>query len=100
MQLIIFWMNYEKGGFYNWRNRAGWLIFGRILIGKGYEVHGLKRRASSFNTSRIDHIYQDLQSESPQFFLHYGDLTDSSNLIRLVLILGISDKKNKEWLRL
>ena len=55
-----------------------------FLLDKGYEVHGLKRRASSFNTSRIDHIYQDLHSESPQFFLHYGDLTDSSNLIRLI----------------
>ena len=51
---------------------------------KGYEVHGIKRRASSFNTERVDHIYQDPHEENPNFFLHYGDLTDSSNLIRIL----------------
>ena len=55
-----------------------------LLIGKGYEVHGLKRRSSSFNTERIDHLYQDLQYENKNFFLHYGDLTDSTNLIRIL----------------
>ncbi|WP_286263342.1 GDP-mannose 4,6-dehydratase [Thalassotalea atypica] len=55
-----------------------------FLLAKGYEVHGIKRRASSFNTERIDHIYQDLHSESPNLFLHYGDLTDTSNLTRLL----------------
>ncbi|WP_016672199.1 GDP-mannose 4,6-dehydratase, partial [Yersinia pestis] len=55
-----------------------------FLLEKGYEVHGIKRRASSFNTSRIDHIYQDRHETNPRFFLHYGDLTDTSNLIRLV----------------
>ncbi|ANI28367.1 GDP-mannose 4,6-dehydratase [Yersinia entomophaga] len=55
-----------------------------FLLEKGYEVHGIKRRASSFNTSRVDHIYQDRHEENPRFFLHYGDLTDTSNLIRLV----------------
>lgn len=55
-----------------------------LLLEKGYEVHGLKRRASSFNTERVDHIYQDAHDESPQFFLHYGDLTDTSNLTRLI----------------
>lgn len=54
-----------------------------LLLSKGYQVHGMKRRASSFNTSRIDHIYQDIH-ESTNFKLHYGDLSDSSNLIRLV----------------
>ncbi len=54
-----------------------------LLLSKGYEVHGMKRRASSFNTSRIDHLYQDIHKDSP-FKLHYGDLSDSSNLIRLV----------------
>ena len=54
------------------------------LLNKGYEVHGLKRRSSSFNTSRIDHIYQDPHLESRNFFLHYGDITDSSNLHKLV----------------
>ena len=54
-----------------------------LLLSKGYEVHGMKRRASSFNTSRIDHLYQDIH-ENSNFKLHYGDLSDSSNLIRLV----------------
>ncbi|EOF8197435.1 GDP-mannose 4,6-dehydratase [Yersinia enterocolitica] len=55
-----------------------------FLLSKGYEVHGIKRRASSFNTNRVDHIYQDRHETNPRFFLHYGDLTDSSNLIRLI----------------
>jgi len=55
-----------------------------FLIEKGYEVHGIKRRASSFNTARVDHIYQDSNFEDSVFKLHYGDLTDSSNLIRLL----------------
>ncbi|QFU74635.1 GDP-mannose 4,6-dehydratase [Halioglobus maricola] len=55
-----------------------------FLLEKGYEVHGIKRRASSFNTERIDHIYQDPQTENQQFILHYGDLTDSSNITRII----------------
>ena len=55
-----------------------------FLLDKGYEVHGIKRRASSFNTQRIDHIFQDVHEAHPQFFLHYGDLTDSSNLTRIM----------------
>ena len=55
-----------------------------LLLGKGYEVHGIKRRSSSFNTQRIDHIYQDVHKSDKNFILHYGDLTDSSNLIRLI----------------
>jgi GDPmannose 4,6-dehydratase len=55
-----------------------------FLLAKGYEVHGIKRRASSFNTQRVDHIYEDPHVEHQRFILHYGDLTDSSNLIRIV----------------
>ena len=55
-----------------------------FLLAKGYEVHGLKRRASLFNTERIDHIYQDPHAPEPNFFLHYGDLTDTSNLTRIL----------------
>lgn len=55
-----------------------------LILSKGYEVHGIKRRASSFNTQRIDHIYQDPHTPSAQFSLHYGDLTDSTNLIRII----------------
>lgn len=55
-----------------------------FLLGKDYEVHGIKRRASLFNTARVDHIYQDRHEDNPNFFLHYGDLTDTSNLVRLV----------------
>lgn len=55
-----------------------------FLLDKGYEVHGVKRRSSRFNTSRIDHLYQDPHEENVRFFLHYGNMTDSSNLLRLV----------------
>jgi len=55
-----------------------------LLLEKGYEVHGVKRRASSFNTNRIDHLYQDPHEENPKLVLHYGDLTDSTNLIRII----------------
>lgn len=55
-----------------------------FLFDKGYEVHGIKRRASSFNTDRIDHLYQDPQEADRRFTLHYGDLTDATNLIRIV----------------
>jgi len=55
-----------------------------FLLAKGYEVHGIKRRSSLFNTGRIDHIYEDPHNPSPHFILHYGDLTDSSSLIHIV----------------
>jgi GDPmannose 4,6-dehydratase len=55
-----------------------------LLLSKGYEVHGVKRRSSSFNTHRIDQIYQDPHSQDSDFFLHYGDMTDATNLIRIV----------------
>jgi GDPmannose 4,6-dehydratase len=55
-----------------------------FLLGKGYEVHGVKRRASLFNTDRIDHLYQDPHEPERNFMLHYGDLTDSTNLIRII----------------
>lgn len=56
----------------------------RLLLDKGYEVHGVKRRSSLFNTQRVDAVYQDAHVENRRFFLHYGDLTDSANIIRLV----------------
>jgi GDPmannose 4,6-dehydratase len=55
-----------------------------FLLQKGYEVHGIKRRSSSFNTERIDHLYQDPHEKDRKFFLHYGDMTDATNLIRIV----------------
>ena len=55
-----------------------------LLLEKGYEVHGIKRRASSFNTQRIDHLYMDLHEKNVDFKLHYGDLTDSTNIIRII----------------
>jgi len=55
-----------------------------LLLAKGYQVHGVKRRSSSFNTARVDHLYQDPHEGPTEFFLHYGDLTDATNLIRLV----------------
>lgn len=55
-----------------------------LLLSKGYEVHGLKRRSSSFNTGRVDHLYRDPHEKNVKFFLHYGDLTDSTNVIRVI----------------
>ena len=54
------------------------------LLSKDYEVHGIKRRASSFNTQRIDHLYQDPHIDNPNLFLHYGDLSDSTNLMHII----------------
>ena len=54
-----------------------------FLLSKGYEVHGIKRRSSSFNTERIDHLYEDPHENEPKLILHYGDLTDSTNLLRI-----------------
>src|SRR6201996_7658533 len=59
-------------------------LLAELLLTKGYEVHGVKRRSSSLNTDRVDHLYQDVHEHDLRFFLHYGDLTDSTNLIRLV----------------
>ncbi len=55
-----------------------------FLLGKGYTVHGIKRRSSSFNTARVDHLYRDLHESDVHFFMHYGDLTDATNLIRII----------------
>ena len=55
-----------------------------FLLKKGYTVHGIKRRASLFNTDRIDHLYQDPHIENQRFILHYGDMTDSTNLVRII----------------
>ena len=60
------------------------MYLAELLLAKGYEVHGIKRRASLFNTDRIDHLYQDPHAEDRRLFLHYGDLTDATNLIRVV----------------
>src|SRR5690348_9980928 len=55
-----------------------------LLLDKGYTVHGIKRRSSSFNTVRIEHLYEDPHAAHPRFFLHYGDLTDATSLIRII----------------
>ena len=59
-----------------------------FLLGKGYEVHGIKRRASLFNTDRIDHLYQDPHEQERRFVLHYGDMTDSSSLLRIIQLVA------------
>ena len=55
-----------------------------LLLAQGYVVHGLKRRSSSFNTARVEHLYQDPHEPDQRFVLHYGDMTDSTNLIRII----------------
>src|SRR5690606_18784967 len=55
-----------------------------LLLKKGYEVHGIKRRSSLFNTDRIDHLYQDQHESNVNYFLHFGDLTDATNMIRII----------------
>jgi len=59
-------------------------LLAELLLGKGYEVHGIKRRSSSFNTGRVDHLYVDPHEADVRFFMHYGDMTDATNLIRIV----------------
>jgi len=59
-------------------------LLAELLLGKGYVVHGVKRRSSSFNTGRIDHLYEDRHASDRKFVLHHGDLTDATNLIRIV----------------
>ena len=66
-----------------------------FLLEKGYVVHGIKRRSSSFNTQRIDHIYQDPHVDNACFKLHYGDLTDTSNLVRIISENVSTANKNK-----
>ena len=61
-----------------------------LLLNKGYEVHGIKRRSSLFNTDRIDHLYHDMHEKGRPFHLHYGDLTDSVNCLRLVKEISAS----------
>jgi len=61
-----------------------------FLLEKGYVVHGIKRRASSLNTERIDHLYQDPHVNHRDLFLHYGDLSDTSNLVRIILSITLS----------
>ena len=58
-----------------------------LLLGKGYEVHGVKRRSSSFNTERIDHLYREPQELEKRFELHHGDLSDAINLVRIILTI-------------
>ena len=59
-------------------------LLAEFLLGKGYEVHGIKRRASSFNTDRVDHLYKDPHDTNVKMYLHYGDMTDATNLIRII----------------
>src|SRR5579863_9545262 len=59
-------------------------LLAELLLGKGYRVHGIKRRSSSFNTGRVNHLYVDPHQTGAQFFMHYGDMSDATNLIRIV----------------
>jgi GDPmannose 4,6-dehydratase len=59
-------------------------LLAELLLNKGYRVHGVKRRSSLFNTERVDHLYEDPHANDPKFVLHYGDMTDSTNIIRIV----------------
>ncbi len=77
-------MNSSKKAFITGITGQDGSYLAEFLLEKGYEVHGLKRRSSSFNTERIDHLYQDPHESNTKFFLHYGDLTDSTNLIRIL----------------
>ena len=76
-------INYESSINYRY-NWSRWGLSSRVFIKKGYEVHGLKRRSSLFNTDRIDHLYQDSHIGKSNLTLHFGDMTDSTNLVRLI----------------
>ena len=64
-----------------------------LLLSKNYIVHGIKRRSSLFNTDRIDHLYQDPHVDDKNFILHYGDLSDSTNLIRIIQVNFIEERR-------
>ena len=74
-----------------------------FLLEKGYVVHGIKRRSSSFNSQRVDHIYKDPHDKNSRFFMHYGDLTDTSNLVRIIKeiqpdeIYNFADQDHVRW---
>ena len=74
---------YEKSS-YHWYYCQDGAYLAKPVVAKGYEVHGIKRRASSFNTGRIDDLYEDPHDQHRRFILHYGDLTDANNLLRIV----------------
>lgn len=74
----------EKGINYRRYHRQDGSYLAEFLLEKGYEVHGIKRRSSLFNTQRVDHIYQDPHTNNQHFVLHYGRYTDSTNLTRIV----------------
>jgi len=69
-------------------------LLAELLLAKGYVVHGIKRRSSSFNTGRVDHLYHDPHEKNVRFFMHYGDLTDATNLIRIVQETGPTEIYN------
>jgi len=77
-------INYVKNSTYHRDNRAGRSLSCRIPFKERVHCHGIKRRSSLINTERIDHLYEDPHSDNKQFILHYGDLTDSTNLIRII----------------
>jgi GDPmannose 4,6-dehydratase len=83
LRAIFFWIEMKKALITGITGQDG-AYLAEFLLGKGYEVHGIKRRTSLFNTDRIDHLYQDPHEKHIRFKLHYGDLTDSTNLIRIV----------------
>ena len=70
-----------------------------FLLKKGYIVHGIKRRSSLINTKRIDHLYRDIHESDVKFFLHYGDMTDSTNLIRLVNKINPDDSVTEIFIK-
>jgi GDPmannose 4,6-dehydratase len=75
----------SNAGCFDYRNDGSrWRISCRAIAKKGYIVHGLRRRSSSFNTGRVDHLYTDLHDRETKLFLHYGDMTDATNLIRII----------------
>jgi GDPmannose 4,6-dehydratase len=77
----------EKGALVTGVTGQDGAYLAELLLAKGYRVHGVKRRPSSFNTGRIDHLYRDPHERGPRFVLHYGDMTDSTNLIRIMRLV-------------
>lgn len=71
----------------------------KFLLEKGYMVHSIKQRSSSLTTARVDHLYQDLHEKDVRFFMHYGDLTDSSNKNEQGIITGVEDRVSNRCLK-
>ena len=81
---ISYGKNKKKNSFNIWHNRAGWILSSRSVDSKNYIVHGVKRRSSSANTERIDHLFDSVNFSKKNIFIHYGDISDGTSTLNII----------------